>query len=145
VTGGFHGAKAALFLGDQIVTLLRDDKPGLPWAAMWDLPGGGVEEGESPLQAIIRETWEEVGLHVTAGDIALRQDWPSASRADLNSAFFVIRLPADRAADLRLGDEGQEIALMEPAAFLAHPQAIPFLKLRLIRAMETLQIAGVSP
>ena len=30
----------------------------------WNLPGGGVEEGESPWYAAIRETREEVGLAV---------------------------------------------------------------------------------
>ncbi len=31
---------------------------------VWNLPGGGVEHGESPWQAAVRETREEVGLVV---------------------------------------------------------------------------------
>ncbi len=30
----------------------------------WNLPGGGVESGEMPTEAVIRETLEETGLHV---------------------------------------------------------------------------------
>ena len=29
----------------------------------WQFPQGGIDEGESPEKAIIRETYEEVGLH----------------------------------------------------------------------------------
>jgi 8-oxo-dGTP pyrophosphatase MutT (NUDIX family) len=32
----------------------------------WDLPKGGAHEGESPLQAALRETREETGLHLDA-------------------------------------------------------------------------------
>jgi len=30
-------------------------------------PGGGVEGGESPVEAVVREAWEELGLHVQPG------------------------------------------------------------------------------
>lgn len=39
----FTGCKIALFCGDKLLTILRDDKASIPWANMWELPGGGYE------------------------------------------------------------------------------------------------------
>ncbi|MBN2067549.1 MAG: NUDIX hydrolase [Candidatus Diapherotrites archaeon] len=33
---------------------------------IWDLPGGKVEHGEDPIEALKREAWEEAGLKVEA-------------------------------------------------------------------------------
>ena len=53
-----------IFLNDkrQILLFLRDDKPGLPYRNMWDIPGGHVEDGETPEQCIVREMKEEMDL-----------------------------------------------------------------------------------
>ena len=40
----------------------------------WDLPGGVVEVGESPMLAVSREVEEELGLTIAAGDLLLT-DW----------------------------------------------------------------------
>jgi RimJ/RimL family protein N-acetyltransferase/ADP-ribose pyrophosphatase YjhB (NUDIX family) len=40
----------------------------------WDLPGGVVEVGESPQEAVAREVEEELGLHLKAGTLLLT-DW----------------------------------------------------------------------
>ena len=46
----------------ELLLRLRDDKPGLPFRAMWDLIGGSLEPGESHADAIVRETREELGF-----------------------------------------------------------------------------------
>ena len=48
--------------GRQVLLLLRDDIPTIPYPNMWDLPGGHVEPGETPEQCIVREMKEEIGL-----------------------------------------------------------------------------------
>ena len=53
-----------IFVNDQkqILLFLRDDKPGLPYRNMWDIPGGHVEDGETPEHCIVREMKEEIDL-----------------------------------------------------------------------------------
>ena len=46
----------------EILLFLRDDKLGLPYRNMWDVPGGHVEEDETPEECIIREMKEEMNL-----------------------------------------------------------------------------------
>lgn len=43
----FPGCKIALFCGDKLLTILRDDKASIPWANMWELPGGGKSVREN--------------------------------------------------------------------------------------------------
>jgi 8-oxo-dGTP diphosphatase len=48
---------------DEILILKRP--PGMDWAPnQWALPGGKIEDNESPLSAAIRETKEETDLDV---------------------------------------------------------------------------------
>ena len=57
-----------LFINDQNEILLfkRDDIPSIPYPGMWDIPGGHVEEGETPEQCIVREMKEEMNLELEA-------------------------------------------------------------------------------
>jgi len=52
------------------VLLLSDSDPGVPGSRWWITPGGGVDPGEGPLQAAVRELAEETGLVVEPGDLA---------------------------------------------------------------------------
>ncbi|KHD72815.1 RNA pyrophosphohydrolase [Actinoplanes utahensis] len=59
---------------------LRDDKaPYFP--NVWGLPGGSVEEGETPLEGAVRELWEETRLRAD-GELRLfaQQELPEQQR-----------------------------------------------------------------
>ena len=58
----FTGVKAALLVEQSILVILRDNKPDIPWPNTWELPGGGREGQETPLECLQREVWEELGL-----------------------------------------------------------------------------------
>jgi len=47
---------------NEVLLLLRDDKPEIPFPNMWDIPGGKVEENETPENGIRREMNEELEL-----------------------------------------------------------------------------------
>jgi ADP-ribose pyrophosphatase YjhB (NUDIX family) len=50
---------------DSGAVLVARIAPGYPGEGRWTLPGGGVEWGEHPDDALVREVHEETGLAVT--------------------------------------------------------------------------------
>ncbi len=124
----FRGAKLALFLGDALVTILRDDIPDIPWPGHWDLPGGGREGLESGAACALRETHEELGLVLPQTALS----WGRLYRRKGHAFwFFAAHLPGHAASQIRFGNEGQYWQLIDPHEYLRRDKAIPQFQSRL--------------
>jgi 8-oxo-dGTP diphosphatase len=57
----------------------------------WEFPGGKIEEGEQPRNALRRELEEELGILATIGDEVKRiqHEYPNGGMVELR--FFVVR------------------------------------------------------
>ncbi|OWJ78839.1 NUDIX hydrolase [Haematobacter genomosp. 1] len=135
----FDGAKIALFLGDDLLVMRRDDRPDLPWPGAWDLPGGGREGNETPEACVLRELEEEFGIRLPPPRLRWHCIHPRPGL--LPAHFFAGTLTAEDVAAIRFGDEGQEWRLMPVAVFLTHPEAVPVLRSRVADCLA----AGFRP
>src|SRR5580698_3527980 len=60
---------AAAVLIEESRVLLTQRRVGTHLAGAWEFPGGKVEPGEDPREALRRELSEELGIEATAGEI----------------------------------------------------------------------------
>jgi len=56
-----YKANVAAILRNSRGRILVCERLGVEGA--WQFPQGGIDDGESPEQALIRELWEEIGVH----------------------------------------------------------------------------------
>lgn len=61
------GAYGICVSGDKILVI---KKAKGPYTGRYDLPGGTIEFGESPAEAVVRELLEETGTDVAVGELA---------------------------------------------------------------------------
>jgi 8-oxo-dGTP diphosphatase len=75
--------------------LLTQRKSGSHLAGAWEFPGGKVEPGEDPRDALVRELREELGIDTTVGeivDVAFHR-YEDADKAVLLLFFEATRTP----------------------------------------------------
>jgi ADP-ribose pyrophosphatase YjhB (NUDIX family) len=87
-------AAYAVILRDGLILLSRLSD-SISREELWTLPGGGIDHGENPRDAVVREVHEETGLDVTVGDTArvyslhLPGAWRDGRRIDAHSLRLV--------------------------------------------------------
>ena len=81
---------AALIIKDsKILVCQRTKHQTMP--LIWEFPGGKIEEGEQPRDALHRELDEELGIDATIGDevARIRHEYRSGNSVELR--FFVVQ------------------------------------------------------
>ena len=68
-----HSGAGILLLqrGQPYSEFLRHDPETQVGIGLWELPGGSLDSGETPLQAVVRETSEETGISIEEGNLKL--------------------------------------------------------------------------
>ena len=95
--------KGVLFIGDRVV-LLRNDRNE------WELPGGRIEQGESPRQCLAREMLEELGVRVAVADIIDSYLFEAVP----NQYVFIVTYGCITEASVpRVSDEHLEVGLFQ--------------------------------
>ena len=127
----FVGVKAALFLGDKLIVFLRDNKPGLRFANLWDFPGGGREGNETPFETLEREVKEEFGIQLMQDSVIWQKEYPAMHDSSLRAYFMAANISQVQADSIVFGEEGQKWTLMTVREFLSRDDVVPHLKGRL--------------
>jgi len=72
VPGPAQGEGCQIVLVDHrgaVLLQLRDGKDWIPYPGMWAVPGGMLEAGERPLDCIVREVREELGIALDPDEV----------------------------------------------------------------------------
>jgi 8-oxo-dGTP pyrophosphatase MutT (NUDIX family) len=103
---------------------LRDELEDIAWPGMWGIVGGAIELGESPHEAAVRETEEEVGQRIEEIHLvgAIPAVWSGGGTLHVfcaGAAFLD--------ADIVVG-EGQDARFFDPGDIRQLERTTPYLK-----------------
>ena len=92
----------------------------------WSLPAGAIDPGETPAQAVVREAYEETGLHVVpekvagvSGGAGFRHTYPHGDKIEIVSIVFLCRVTGGTLGGL--DGESLELRYMLPEDFPESP------------------------
>lgn len=113
-----HVVPAPVLRGDSIL-MVRHVHDGRDH---WTLPGGGVESGETPRAAALRELTEETGLTGDAGSRYHERGYRRREGRDVIEEGFSVRVPHDYEPELGDGLILVDVAWRPNVALAADPQ-----------------------
>jgi 8-oxo-dGTP diphosphatase len=87
---------AAVIIEDGRILLARRP-PGDPLAGLWELPGGKIEDGETPQECLERELLEELAMRAEVGPVLARTVYRYP-----HGVFELLALQATRTSDFEL-------------------------------------------
>lgn len=107
---------AAVLMREDGMVLLASRPEGKGWAGWWEFPGGKIESNETPLQALVREIEEEIGVQVIEAYPWLTRtfDYPEKT---VKLHFFIVRAWKG----LPVGREGQVLSWQNPQMVTVSP------------------------
>ncbi|MFF2944056.1 NUDIX hydrolase [Streptomyces niveus] len=112
-----QGISTAIIVdGERVLMIRRREREG---KLLWAFPGGGIEAGETPEQAAVRETAEEVGLEVKAERVLGERVHPNTGR---HMTYVACELISGKAV---VGDE-EEIAEVAWLTLAEIPDYVPY-------------------
>lgn len=136
-------AAVAIVQREDGQVLLGQRPEGKPWAGWWEFPGGKIEVGETPLHALQRELYEELGIEVTQAHPWITRIFDYPERR-VRLCFFTVRAWQGEPH----GREGQQLSWQNPAELNVGPllpanvPVLSMLRLPPIYAITNLQELG---
>ncbi|MBR5000729.1 MAG: NUDIX hydrolase [Firmicutes bacterium] len=118
------GVRVIIENDEQKILMVKQEHPE---RTVWMVPGGGIEEGETAAEAVVREMKEETGLDVTVGPMIFHIEEVSEKRGQRFVNFFMATVAG---GDMHLGMDPEfdaEHQVLKELKFLSREeiQALP--------------------
>lgn len=125
-TGKQQVSVAALISKQSKLLVVRRSQKEKFLPGVFELPGGKIEFGESPADAVVREVKEETGLRVTSSQLTTARSYMSKGNMQHNVELFYL-VSVDESTKVTISDAHDEYrwVMQEELAALGLPPSDP--------------------